>query len=156
MKKIALIVLAIILLQQFTELAREHSAGTLFLWAGLPATAWLLGPGPMKGWLTTQGMLQTGRALVGLSVGLALFFFANFDHYRDQFGNDHIAGYEVAYESGQDDFGRMQTDAVVRTNSFLADLLLWAGEILFLAAAISLPLLTWKAVNMFLFCPPRS
>jgi hypothetical protein len=150
MKKVLLALIALEVVRQLASASTAHPASAFVVWAGLPVAAWLLGPGPLAWALSHKGKHVAGWALILLSIGLALLFLGNFDHFRDQFGKNHIAGYSATYSGDYDDFGRPQRAAQVNTSSFRTRLGLWFGELAFVIMVIGFPALTWKAAHKFL------
>ena len=153
MKKVVLAILILAALRGVAVAASDHSIGAAVTWLALPFAPWVLGPGPLRGTLTSMGAVLAGKILIGASVGLALLHFASFERYRDHIGQAYIPGYSVSYGVDYDDYGRPHRDSTVHTDSLFARFLLWAGEGAFLVAAIGLPLLTWKSSEKYLFDP---
>lgn len=145
MKQFLFCLVAVAVLIVIAQLAHNYPMPIFIIWAATPLIAWFLASDHAKGLLSAKGSRTAGVALGCLAVLLSLFFFANFDRYRDSLGQEHIAGYTVTYGTEFDDFGRPHRDAEVRADSLIGRFLLWGGEVLFLGLVIGVSVLTWKS-----------
>lgn len=129
------------------EVTRRHAVLTVALWLALPLAALALRYLAKPLTLDARSTRYPAAALAGLAAVLSFTLFANYDSLRDQFGSHFVPGYWSSSYADMDDFGGAMLAHSYGTSSALWSFLLWAGEWVFIALGVLIPLATWTVAS---------
>ena len=142
------IVVFIILLMIIGSAFRSYTLFIVSVWFFLPL-AGFTGRHPAFLSLFSRNGINFFRGfLITFSVVIAFTLFANYEHLRDQFGKTYIKGYQVAYHTDSDEYGRPTRESDVQTQNFSAQVFLWLSQWFLIALCIGVPILTWKTSSI--------
>ncbi len=119
----------------------------LVLWILVPCMAWVMNDDRVAVLLSEAHLKRIRVYLMLASMTIALLVLANWEHFRDRFGQAHIDGYSVQYRPDYDEFGRPDRTAEVSTEKWYARVGLWLGELILVVACVGIPILTWKGIT---------
>lgn len=150
LKKGISFILLILLLGFIGSIFRSYPLLFFIVWILLPIAALIGTHKSILQRFNRKGVTLFRIILISTAIFIAFLVFANYEYFRDNYGESKIQGYHVSYNKDVDvdTFGRSISSSTVHTQNIGGKILLWFYEWIYIGFCFGIPILTWKLTSI--------